>query len=254
MDLSCCIWALSDPIDKTLTDLARIGFEVIDVRPHTVEGEAREHGLRVSSVAASHEMPEGAALHSADEEAISLASNYIENALEYGAGLGITAAYIVPEKEDGGGDLSRYAQTLSQLADRAAKLGMRLCIEHFPGTILPTVGATLGFLRAVGHENLYLLFDIGHAQMSKENPAAAIRAARDRLGYVHLDDNDGENDLHLGLTDGILTREVLQGTLAAIADIGYGGAVSLELKSDLDDPLAALEKSREIALEAMAGL
>jgi sugar phosphate isomerase/epimerase len=240
MDLSCCIWALTDPVDEVIEDIATAGFEVIDVRPHTVGGEARERNLRVSCIAASQGMPDEVALYSRDEAVIDQAVEYIEKALDYGADLGVKTAYVVPEKDEDAGGLERYAQSLVQLADRAGELGIRLCIEHFPGTVLPTVAATLGFLRAVGHANLYLLFDIGHAQMSKENPAAAIRAAGSQLGYVHLDDNDGEEDLHLGLTDGVLTEEVLQQTFAALAGIGYDGEVSLELHSELEDALAAL--------------
>jgi sugar phosphate isomerase/epimerase len=140
------------------------------------------------------------------------------------------------------------------LADRADELGIKLCVEHFPGTALPTVATTLGLLRAISHPNLYLLFDIGHAQISKEDPAAAIQAAGAQLGYVHLDDNDGVGDLHLGLTDGVLTEGVLQAALAALVNIGYGGEVSLELNPELEDPLTALKKSREITLAALSHL
>ena len=109
-------------------------------------------------------------------------------------------------------------------------------------------------MRAISHPNLYLLFDIGHAQISKEDPAAAIQAAGAQLGYVHLDDNDGVGDLHLGLTDGVLTEGVLQAALAALVNIGYDGEVSLELNPELEDPLTAIKKSREITLAALSHL
>ncbi len=254
MELSCCIWALTTPIDEAVKDIAAAGFEIIDVRPHTVGEEAKERNLRVSCIAVSQGMPEGVALYSGDEETIDRAVKYIEKALVYGASLGAKTAYVVPEKGGDIGGLERYAQSLMQLADRAEELGIKLCVEHFPETALPTVASTLGFLRAVGHPNLYLLFDIGHAQISKEDPAAAIQAASTQLGYVHLDDNDGVGDLHLGLTDGILTEDVLQAALNALSDIGYTGEISLELNPQLEDPLAALKKSRTITLAALSHL
>jgi sugar phosphate isomerase/epimerase len=254
MDLSCCIWALTASIDETVKEIAAAGFDVIDVRPHTVDGEAREHNLRVSCIAVSQGMPAEVALYSHDEETIAQAVEYIEKALEYGAALGVKTAYVVPEKSEDAGGLERYAQSLVHLADRADELGIKLCVEHFPGTALPTVATTLGLLRAISHPNLYLLFDIGHAQISKEDPAAAIQAAGAQLGYVHLDDNDGVGDLHLGLTDGVLTEGVLQAALAALVNIGYGGEVSLELNPELEDPLTALKKSREITLAALSHL
>jgi hydroxypyruvate isomerase len=149
---------------------------------------------------------------------------------------------LVPE----GDCLDRFAEPLPILAERAQELGLKLCVEHFPGTILPTVPFTLDYLAKIGHPNLYLVFDIGHAQMANENPAEMVVLAGDRLGYVHLDDNDGENDLHLGLCDGVMTEDVLKAMLQALDELGYASNVSLELKADIPDPLDALKRSREI--------
>ena len=46
--------------------------------------------------------------------------------------------------------------------------------------------------------------------------AAAIAAAGAQLGYVHLDDNDGRNDSHLALLDGVMSAETLCRTFAAL--------------------------------------
>src|SRR5437762_1171210 len=93
---------------------------------------------------------------------------------------------------------------------RAAELGFRwvdvvafagqrmvqLCVEHIPGRALPDVTAVLNWLDRVGHANLALLLDLGHCLISNEDPAGAVRQAGARLGYVHVDDNDGKGDLH----------------------------------------------------------
>ena len=142
--------------------------------------------------------------------------------------------------------LGRYSWSLALAADRASAMGLKLCIEHFPGRALPTVAATLDFLKGIGHPNLYLLFDIGHAQMSGEDAGEAIRSAGPRLGYVHLDDNDGVGDLHLSLTDGVLTEAGLQTAFEALGEAGYDRSVSLELSPKLPDPMEALKRSREI--------
>ncbi len=249
--LSCCIWALSGPEDEALDRIADAGFRWIDVRPYTFSSKgarARIHarGLSVSCVAASVGVPEGAALDSPDANAASEALVHTEKVLAYGADLGAAAAYVVPEMDGSREALNRYAGSLAAAADRASDLDLKLCIEHFPGRSLPTASATLDFLKEIGHPNLYLLFDIGHAQMSGEDPADTIAQARPRLGYVHLDDNDGQNDQHLSLMDGVLTEAVLRRTFTTLADVGYDGAVSLELNPELPDPLKALKQSRDI--------
>ena len=256
MILSCCMWVFSGPEAEVMKKIAAAGFEQVDVRLDAIDPEGASKrisslGLRVPCIAASFGMPEGAALDSADESAVARALAHTEKTLKVGAALGATTAYVVPEMDGSKDALRRYARTLAKAADRAAKLGLKLGIEHFPGRSLPTAAGTLDFLKEIGHSNLYLLFDIGHAQISGEDPAALVENAGERLGYVHLDDNDGHNDQHLGLLDGVLTEETLRRTFSALEDIGYDGAVSLELNAQLPDPLAALEKSRRIVEKIM---
>ena len=247
MSLAACIWALTCPEEIALEQVADAGFTHIDIRPGwlqtaDLQRRVKDLGLAVSCIAASADMPEGVSLAGNNPQS---ARDHINRAFEHGARLGATTAYLVPQ----GDDPDLFAESLSALADRAQDAGIRLAVEHFPGTFLPTVPFTLTYLEEIGHPNLFLLFDIGHAQMANEDPADMIALAGDRLGYVHLDDNDGEEDLHLGLCDGVLTREVLQSAFAALVSVNYDGNMSLELKSDIPDPLDALKRSRRIVIE-----
>ena len=70
-----------------------------------------------------------------------------------------------------------------------------------------------------------------------------LLATGDRLGYVHLDDNDGVDDLHLALTDGLQTEVSLAELFTVLDVVGYEGPVSLEMKSDLPDPEDAIRRS-----------
>lgn len=253
MNLSCCMWALTGPDSEILPPIAELGFQWVDIQPGMLTTEAaqiqaRELGLRVVCLGASFGMPEGAALDSADEGARAAAVAHVEKALAHGAALGVTAAYVVPDFDDSEAALARYARSLTTVADRAADLGLTLGIEHFPGRSLPTAAGTLDYIREIGHPNLSLLFDLGHVLISDEDPAAIIKAAGPRLSYVHLDDNDGQGDLHWSLTDGVLTEATLRRTFEALREIGYDGPISLELHPELPDPLTALKESRKIVL------
>lgn len=243
MALAACIWALTCEEEMALDQIAEVGFTHIDIRPSWLQTDdlkkrARDLGLTISCMAASADMPEGASLAGEGSQA---GCDHVFKALEHGASLGTKVAYLVPE----GDDLDRYAEPLPALAEKAQDLGMKLCVEHFPGTILPTVPFTLDYLAKIAHPNLYLVFDIGHAQMADENPAEMIRLAGDWLGYVHLDDNDGVNDLHLGLYDGVMQEDDLKAMFVALDELGYESNVSLELKPDIPNPLDALKRSRE---------
>ena len=254
MILSCCTWALTAAENEILASLRAEGLHWIDVRPFAHAGQQgtdglRNAGLSVSCVAASVALPEDVTLDSADAKISAAAIQYAIRGLDHAAHLQARTAYLIPDLDTSTEALSRFAQALETLAGQAAQRDMRLCIEHAPGRALPTAAGTLQFVRDIAHPNLYLLLDIGHLLMTSENPDSVIASAGDRLGYVHLDDNDGEGDLHLSLLDGVMTQDFLDSTFAALEGISYDSAVSLELNPDLPDPLEAIRRSRQIVLD-----
>lgn len=254
MKFACCTWALAGPEETTLDQLTQLGFSWIDVRAidftaDTSHARIAAHGLQLSCVGLTFALPPGTSLDSADRAVRADAIAGAANGLQHAARLGADTTYLIPGLDASPRGLARYADAVMTLAAQAATLGIKLCLEHFPGRALPTIAATLDFLQMMHHPNLYLLFDIGHAQISKEEPVAALHAAGDRLGYVHLDDNDGQSDLHWALLDGVLTRTVLRDTLTALDNLPYSGGVSLELSPQLPDPHAALQRSWQILSE-----
>ena len=254
MYLSCCVWALTASDESVVTDMRTLGFRWIDIRPDflkapTIQALAEANSLKVSSVAASYGVPDNAALDSLDQGVRANGLAHVEQVVSSCAAMGGSVVYLVPGTNDSQDALSCYADSLADAADSAAAHNVRLCIEHFPGTALPTAAGTLDYINTIDHPNLGLLFDIGHVQISGENPADVIRQAGERLFYVHLDDNDGLGDLHWALLDGVLTIETLRGTFGALQDIGFSGAVSLELSPLLGDPFQALKRSRQIAID-----
>lgn len=65
----------------------------------------------------------------------------------------------------------------------------------------PTV--LCGILDQLDRPNLRANLDIGHAHCNSHTPVVEwIESLRDRIGYVHLHDNHGQQDEHLGLGRG----------------------------------------------------
>ncbi len=254
MILSCCTWALTTAEDEILSALGAEGLHWIDVRPFAHAGAQgrnaiHDAGLSVSCVAASIAVPDGITLDSGDASVSAAAIEHVTGGLDHAAHLQARTAYLVPDTDTSATALTRFARALEELAEEAAQRNMRLCIEHAPGRALPTAAGTLQFVRDIAHPNLYLLLDIGHLLITSEDPGGVIASAADRLGYVHLDDNDGEGDLHLSLLDGVMTQDFLDATFAALAGIGYDSALSLELNPELPDPLDAIRRSRRIIMD-----
>ena len=257
MKLSCCIWALSELPGNALEHASFAGFKSIDVRPDSLdtdEQSVRSQALEldVSCFGASFGLPNGISLDHEETFLRNEAVAYLEKGIQTSGKLGANTVYVVPETSEDRRNLSRYANSLTLAADRAAAFGVKLCVEHFPGSALPTALGTIEYLKNIDHPNLFLLLDLGHLQISHENPASIIDAAGSLLGYVHLDDNDGKGDLHLPLCDGILNLETLETTFQALYDNEYIGNVSLELSPNLDDPLDGLIRSRRVVEEFLS--
>ncbi|MCY3780252.1 MAG: sugar phosphate isomerase/epimerase [Chloroflexi bacterium] len=255
MKITCCIWAFSPPDTEILRQVRELGFDWIDIQPgqlQTLESRllAQELGIRVSCVGASFGMPPGSALDSPDPAARQAAVDHVAKAIEQAADVRADTVYVVPGKDESGEALRKFAESLTGLADVASKRNVKLAIEHFPGTALPTAARTLEFILQAGHRNLYLLIDTGHLQITGEEAAGTILNAGDRVAYVHFDDNDGIGDLHWALLDGVMTEESLATTIAALDDIGYQGALSLELNPKLPKVKRALQSSRDILIRS----
>jgi len=257
MDISCCAWALSGPEPRALNQLAELGFAHIDVQTHTyatAQSRAAINALdiQVRCVGLSFNMPEDAELDSPDRNMRQRAIAHVEQGLEQASRCGVDTAYVVPGEDPN--RLDYFGESMLRAADLASERQIALGIEHFPGKALPTAAGTLDYIDKLNHAKLYLLMDSGHLQISREDPASVIAQAGDRLGYVHLDDNDGQDDLHWALCDGVLTRTELRELLVALTNSPYMGPVSLELHPELKNPFESLRKSLHLVREILGEL
>ena len=250
--VSACLWGLREPPAEAARKLAGIGVDGVDVDPGFTAELSRISGtvpVDVKCLAADHLMPPGGRLGDPASQAGRIAIDHVKSSIREAAELGAEAVYVGPPSENGANP-QEFEESVVILAGEAASYGLRFCIEHVPRSILISAAATVEFARQTGHSNVHALIDIGHCLIAGENPAEAIRAAGDRLGYVHMDDNDGKADLHLALTDGLFDTDDVREVLRALHESPYDGPVSVEVKNDLDDPLAAVEKTMGVLVRA----
>jgi sugar phosphate isomerase/epimerase len=234
-----------------LRQLAALGFAHVDLvaevdRPSEQREELADSGLLVSCLSLGRQLPPGHSLDAADVGVRRAALALLQRQIADAAQLGATTAYLVPGFDSCATAMTCFADGCVLLADYAAARKVRLCIEHFPGRSLPTAAAALDWLHQIGNPDLSLLLDVGHCLISGEDAADIVRRAGQRLGYVHLDDNDGIGDLHWPLLAGRLTQQRLADVMTALRGIGYQGALALELNPATADPVEALRQGKRI--------
>ncbi|MGE3809814.1 MAG: sugar phosphate isomerase/epimerase family protein, partial [Gemmataceae bacterium] len=254
MQLSAMLTSLPVDFATALEQCRALGFTHVDIvgqveRPADDLEALADSGLLVSCASIGRDLPAGRSFDALPVAARQTAVDMARRQLDDAARLGATHAYIVPGLDAGAAGMASFTESATQLVAHAEALRMQLCLEHIPRRALPDAAGTLAWLAA--SPGLKLLLDIGHCLISGEDAAAIIRQAGPRLGYVHLDDNDGDGDLHWPLLAGKLTRASLTDTLTALATSGYNAAAAFELNPANPDPIEALRAGKEL-VEAVA--
>lgn len=246
LHVAFCLWGLPEDPAVATAFAADTGFQSVDVRPGYSRLSETERTLPVTCMAVAHLMPDGALLDATSAPARQVAVDHVRAGILEAQGLGIPDVYLAPPATADAAAIAAYRESALSLADEARRAGVRLGIEHFPGRGLPTVRETLDFITACGHDNLYMVLDIGHNQIAGESVAESIQAAGDRLQYVHVNDNDARSDLHLGLLEGVQDEAWVSDALRAVVESPYDGPVSVEVNMALDDPRTSAVSSLAI--------
>jgi sugar phosphate isomerase/epimerase len=134
--------------------------------------------------------------------------------------------------------------TFKFCAAEARKANLRFCLEPRVGEMICTTDAILRLMDWVEDENLGAVFDTGHLNAQKEILALSVEKLGKRIFYVHLSDNDGRVNEHLGLGKGNIDfEEITKGLLKH----NFKGVIGLDIGRipNLDEEIRA---SREYLL------
>ncbi len=81
----------------------------------------------------------------------------------------------------------RFCSRMTELADRLAAEGLKLCYHHHMGTIVESRDDIARFMDGCG-ASVNLLLDTGHATWGGADPAELARSYRSRITHVHAKD------------------------------------------------------------------
>jgi len=153
-------------------------------------------------------------------------------AIEYAVALGCPQVHamagLMADDGDAGLHLETYVGNLKFAAAACAKAGVRLLIEpintvDMPGYFMNRPGQALVVIDAVGSDNLFLQYDIYHAQIMEGRLAASIAANIDVIRHFQLAAVPGRNEPDGG--------EINYPFIFAHIDaLGYDGWIGCEYK------------------------
>lgn len=156
----------------------------------------------------------------------------VARAIGYAQALGVGQLNCLAGKLPAGADcVAAQATLVANLKHAAAELkaaGLKLLVEpintyDIPGFFVTRTAQALALFDEVGADNLFLQYDIYHAQRTEGELAATLSKHLPRIAHVQLADNPGRNEPGTG--------EIHYPFLFAHLDrIGYTGWVGCEYK------------------------
>ncbi|HEY4069239.1 MAG TPA: hydroxypyruvate isomerase [Burkholderiaceae bacterium] len=156
----------------------------------------------------------------------------VARAIEYGSALGVPQINCLAGKTPSGvTDATTRDTFVGNLRFAAAELkkaGIRLLIEpiniyDIPGFYLNYTTQALALIDEVGSDNLFVQYDIYHAQRMEGELIATMQKHLARIGHIQLADNPGRNEPGTG--------EIHYGNVFKALDrMGYTGWIGCEYK------------------------
>jgi hydroxypyruvate isomerase len=154
------------------------------------------------------------------------------SALDYADVLDCEKVNVISGVVPTGTDLDLLETTLVEnlrwAAPRCADRGVKLLLEpinlrDIPGFFLSTTSHAERLLERVGHDNLYIQYDVYHMQVMQGDLIPTYQRLRDRIAHIQIADNPGRNEPGTGEISYAFV-------LSEIDRLGYDGWIGCEYK------------------------
>ncbi len=122
-------------------------------------------------------------------------------------------------------------ESFDRAAEMAKERGRKLCVEPRVGEMIANTDSALRLLDHVNSDNLGIVLDTGHLHAQKEILPLSVEKLGKKIYYLHVSDNDGKVNEHLGLGKGNIDWE---GVFLALKKHGFNGYVGLDI-GNVDD-------------------
>ena len=156
----------------------------------------------------------------------------VGRAIEYATALGCKQVNCLAGKVPAGLDAdtahSTFVNNLQFAAGKLKDAGIRLLVEpintyDIPGFYLNRTEQAAALLQDVGSDNLFIQYDIYHAQRQEGELANTIKQHLNKIAHIQLADNPGRNEPGTGEINYAWLFKYIDGT-------GYDGWIGCEYK------------------------
>lgn len=236
-------------LEDALARAAALGYDAVEIMPRDVDdpdpealrAAAERRGLKVLGVATGFiALEHGLTFTHPDpgarRQAVEMARRCLEAARRAGAAfvsVGLVRGKLYPGVLPGDAQ-AHLAACVRECGLRAGEIGLTLTVEpgnRYETGFIHTVEEAAALLEAANVPSVLLQLDTFHMNIEEASIAGAVRRAGPRLAHVHLADSNrrapGWGHLDFGPV------------VNALREVGYAGAIGLEIQFTPDFEAAA---------------
>lgn len=249
------LYCLSEPFSTMLKRLAKVDVQLVEVMDEGL------HELNEKRVAKLNEIAKAKGIRytvhapfadiniaSPSKPMLNASIKRLEQSMSYARDLNAQLWVFHPGAKTGissfypGEDWKQNTQTIQQLHETAEKHGLNTAIENLPekyGFIMRNPEDFQRFYKETKLKDIGIVLDVGHANLENQT-INFLRKLPDKIVHMHLSDNMGEHDQHLGIGHGKINWQQFAETLK---EIDYDKNIIIEAIHNVPE---SLQKLREM--------
>jgi len=140
-----------------------------------------------------------------------------------------------------GEDWKQNIQSINQLHETAEEYGLNIALENLPekyGFLMKQPEDFQKFYKEASLHDVGIVLDVGHANLEGQTEPF-LRKMPEKIVHIHISDNMGENDQHLGIGYGKINWQQFAETLHEIA---YDKTILIECVEHVNESLQKLRQ------------
>lgn len=254
MEISICSWIFGDePLENVFKFVKESGYDSIELhatdaidKKEIVKQLSHDFNIKIGGVTGDAAWPDAAkdlANNNADKRL--KAVNYFKKQIKACNELGGKYIVVCPSAVGksyllgtGTEDWDWAIDSVKQLCETAHSEKIELIIEpvnRYESSIINTADDAYRFVNEINHPNISMLVDTYHMNIEEVNMLDAIEKVSDKLGVVHLADNNRQG-VGLGKID-------FKAIISKLKEVGFYGPLVLECMEPGANPFDAQKET-----------
>ncbi len=248
------LYCLSEPFDKMVKRLSKVEtryVEILDEGFHTLNKNrvgmlnqiAKSHNIEYTLHAPFADIN----LSSPTKPILTASLKRLKESMVYANALYAKLWIFHPGNKTGismfypNADWKQNSKGIRELHETAEKYGLNIAMENLPekyGFLMKQPEDFTKFYKETRLNNVGIVLDVGHANLEKQTEQF-LRKLPDKIVHIHVSDNTGENDQHLGIGHGKINWQQFAATLREIA---YDKRIMVESVNHVEESLRKLRQ------------